>query len=88
MIYKTKDGEYESRGTMKELEETLSGFGFYRIAKSYLVNMRYVDGMKNGSCIRSFLEYPWVLFFLYMFWCLQAFFSLKSRLLRNPSGVS
>ena len=51
MIYKTTTGEYESRGTMKELEETLAGYGFYRIAKSYLVNMRYVDGMKNGSCV-------------------------------------
>ena len=51
MIYKTTTGEYESRGTMKELEETLASYGFYRIAKSFLVNMRYVDGMKNGNCV-------------------------------------
>ena len=51
IVYRTKAGEFESRGTMKDLEDALKGYGFYRSAKSYLVNLKYVDGMKNGSCI-------------------------------------
>ena len=51
IVYHKKNGDIESRGTMKELEEVLEPYGFYRIAKSYLVNMRYVDGVRNGNCI-------------------------------------
>ncbi|XME01370.1 LytR/AlgR family response regulator transcription factor [Lachnospiraceae bacterium C1.1] len=51
IVYKTKDGEFDSRGTMKDLEEALEPCGFYRSAKSYLVNMKYVDGVKKGCCI-------------------------------------
>lgn len=51
VVYHTKSGDYDSRGTMKELEGVFSDYGFYRSAKSYLVNMRYVDGVRNGSCI-------------------------------------
>ena len=51
VVYKTKDGDFDSRGTMKDLEEVLEPYGFYRSAKSYLVNMKYVDGVKNGCCV-------------------------------------
>ncbi|MCP3032844.1 LytTR family DNA-binding domain-containing protein [Halobacillus sp. A1] len=34
---------YETKGTLKEMEERLKGFSFFRIHKSYLVNLDYVD---------------------------------------------
>lgn len=51
LIYVTKKGRYSSRGVMKKLEEKLSPYGFYRSAKSYLVNMRYVEGVSEGCCL-------------------------------------
>lgn len=51
IIYHTKDGELSSRGTMKTLEQKLGGFGFFRNGKSYLVNLRHVDGVKDGQCL-------------------------------------
>ncbi|MFG6147573.1 LytR/AlgR family response regulator transcription factor [Halobacillus sp. B23F22_1] len=38
-----KDHEYETKWTLREVEERLKGFSFYRIHKSYLVNLDYVD---------------------------------------------
>lgn len=51
MRYHTKKGDYISRGIMKELEEVLIPYGFFRSGKSFLVNMKYVDGMKANFCI-------------------------------------
>ncbi|WP_101842782.1 LytTR family DNA-binding domain-containing protein [Halobacillus sp. Marseille-P3879] len=34
---------YETKWTLKEVEERLKGFSFFRIHKSYLVNLNYVD---------------------------------------------
>ena len=42
-----------SRGTMKEQEEALSSFGFYRVTKSFLVNLEHVEAVRNGCCIIS-----------------------------------
>ena len=51
MIYTTKKGDFISRGTMKELEEILKNYGFFRSNKGYLVNMKYVDGVKDMCCV-------------------------------------
>ncbi len=51
LIYKTKMGSIISRGTMKALEDCLLPYGFFRSNKGYLVNMRYVDSVKDGCCI-------------------------------------
>ncbi len=51
LIFVTSQGQLSSRGVMKELEEELAGHNFYRIMKSYLVNMRYVDGIEDGCCL-------------------------------------
>jgi len=37
-----KTGEYEIKTSLKELESKLSSFDFFRIHKSYLVNLEYV----------------------------------------------
>ncbi|MCP3027845.1 LytTR family transcriptional regulator DNA-binding domain-containing protein [Halobacillus sp. A5] len=47
-----KDHVYESKWTLKQVEERLKGFSFFRIHKSYLVNLQYVDRLTpwfNGA---------------------------------------
>lgn len=51
LIYKTKKGEFISRGTMKELENIMVPYGFFRSNKGYLVNMKYVDKMQENCCV-------------------------------------
>lgn len=51
LIYHTKDGNLEIRGTMREAEETLKEESFFRCNKAYLVNLFYVDGFDNGDAI-------------------------------------
>ena len=48
LIYRTKKGEFTARGTMKDMEEILSPYGFFRCNKGYIVNLKYVDGVKEG----------------------------------------
>lgn len=45
----TDQGNYEMRGTMKEMEERLSVDSFARCNNSYLVNMRYVRGIVQND---------------------------------------
>lgn len=51
MNYHTSKGVYVSRGTMKELEEVLTAYGFFRSGKGFLVNMEYVEGMQENCCV-------------------------------------
>ena len=51
LIYRTKKGEFTARGTMKDMEEILSPYGFFRCNKGYIVNLKYVDGVKEGVCL-------------------------------------
>jgi len=48
----TKTGEFETKTPLKELESKLSAFDFFRIHKSYLVNLSYVSKLTpwfNGA---------------------------------------
>lgn len=48
----TKSGQYESRIALKNLENRLSTFSFFRIHKSYIVNLDYVTRLSpwfNGA---------------------------------------
>lgn len=48
----TKTGEFETKTPLKELENRLSVFDFFRIHKSYLVNLSYVSKLTpwfNGA---------------------------------------
>lgn len=49
--FQTKRGNFTSRKTMKEMEEALVPYGFYRCNKGFLVNMKYVDGVQDGCCV-------------------------------------
>lgn len=51
MIYHTSSGEYEAISTMKETEDALSGMGFFRASKWYLINLAHVDGFQDGYAI-------------------------------------
>lgn len=51
MNYHTLKEIYVSRGTMKELEEILTPYGFFRSGKGFLVNMKYVDGVQENCCV-------------------------------------
>ncbi|WP_449537533.1 LytR/AlgR family response regulator transcription factor [Ferdinandcohnia sp. Marseille-Q9671] len=48
----TKLGEYETKTQLKDLESRLESFGFFRIHKSFLVNLKYVTRLTpwfNGA---------------------------------------
>lgn len=49
--YETAKGEFLSRVTLKELEGTMAGYGFFRCSKGYLVNMQHVDGIAGNDCM-------------------------------------
>ncbi|MBD7907463.1 LytR/AlgR family response regulator transcription factor [Sporosarcina gallistercoris] len=57
----TKTGEHEVKLTLKELETRLSPFSFYRIHKSYLVNLLHVTRLSpwfNGAYQLEIDGYP------------------------------
>ncbi|TFC93170.1 response regulator transcription factor [Cryobacterium sp. TMT4-31] len=43
--------QYHFVGTMKAMEATLNGKGFFRSNNGYLVNLRHVTGVKQSSCV-------------------------------------
>ena len=47
LIYHTRSGNHLSSGTMNAAEEQLSGHGFSRGNKSYLINLEHVDGVQD-----------------------------------------
>lgn len=47
----TSGGEFSIRGKLKDFEEQLAPYNFFRSNKGYLVNLKYVDGVENGSCL-------------------------------------
>lgn len=51
LIYKLPEMELRCRGTMNELEKLLVPYGFFRNSKSFLVNIRYVEGIRENECI-------------------------------------
>ena len=51
LVYVTTEKEYKSRGTLGELESRLQEYDFFRCNKGYLVNMKYVEGMRKECCL-------------------------------------
>lgn len=47
LIFVTKAGEVETTGTMKELEEQLAEYPFFRGHKGYFINLEHVEGMND-----------------------------------------
>lgn len=48
LILHTILGDYETTGTMKEMEEKLEDLDFCRGNKGYLINLKHVDGIQDG----------------------------------------
>ncbi len=51
LIYHTSGGDYFTSGTMKAAEEELSGLGFSRGNKCYLINLEHVDGIQDKCAV-------------------------------------
>ena len=51
IIYHTAKGEFKVRDKMKNVEELLVPYGFFRSNKGYLVNLCHVDGVLDGCCL-------------------------------------
>lgn len=47
LVFVTKSGAAETSGTMKELEEQLVGYPFFRGNKGYFINLEHVEGMND-----------------------------------------
>ena len=50
LLIKTDQGEYRMRDAMKNMEETLGGYGFFRCNNCYLVNLKHVERV-DGSAL-------------------------------------
>ncbi|MCD8104220.1 MAG: LytTR family DNA-binding domain-containing protein [Lachnospiraceae bacterium] len=51
LIYHTNSGVYEGAGTMKEIEESLTPYDFFRGNKGFLINLAHVDSVKDGCAV-------------------------------------
>lgn len=51
LIYHTTEGGFTTAGTMKDAEQTLLPFQFFRCNKGYLVALRHVDGIQEGCAM-------------------------------------
>lgn len=51
LFFHTADGEVASTGTMQELESRLAPFRFFRGNKGCLINLAYVDSVRNGCAV-------------------------------------
>lgn len=49
VTYHTKNGEFKSTGTMRQIEEKLSPFHFALCNQCYLVNLRYITSIEGSS---------------------------------------
>lgn len=51
LILHTILGNYETTGTMREMEEKLKDLNFCRGNKGYLINLQHVDGIQDGCAM-------------------------------------
>ncbi len=51
LIFHTASADYQTSGTMKDMEKELEEFHFYRGNKGYLINLAHVEGIKNGCAV-------------------------------------
>lgn len=51
LYYHTTDGVIKERAKMQDAEKKFVPQGFFRINKGYLVNLEYVDGIRDNCCL-------------------------------------
>lgn len=58
LTFHTKNRDYSCVGKMQEIEQKLKDFDFYRCHISYLINLDYVEGFRQGFVIICGKELP------------------------------
>lgn len=58
LLFKTKEEKFMTTGTMKELEEELTGYNFFRGHRGFLFNLGHVDGLKGNFAMVKDEELP------------------------------
>lgn len=51
LVYYTDNESYLTRGSMKETEEILKDYSFFRCNKCYLINLAYVERVQNNDVV-------------------------------------
>lgn len=51
LIYHTVDGDFVTKGTIKEAEDALAGENFFRCNRCYLVNLEYVESFQGSDAV-------------------------------------
>ena len=51
LIFHTEDGDFSTRGVLKDVEAVLEENGFYKCNKCYLVNLRHVRSVHDGMVL-------------------------------------
>ena len=53
LIYHTENEEIQAKGrsSMKEVEAVIAPYGFFRCSNCAIVNLKWVDGVKDGLCM-------------------------------------
>ncbi len=51
LIFHTKNGNINGKGTMRETMEELNGLDFFQCNKGYLINLEYVDAVSGNDVI-------------------------------------
>lgn len=51
LIYHTLDGDLQTKGSLKDVEQSLSDRRFFRCSKGFLLNMEHVEGIQDNDAI-------------------------------------
>ena len=51
LVFVTDAGQHTTSGTIREVEEKLESFGFFRCNKGCLVNLEHVDSVRDGCAM-------------------------------------
>lgn len=58
IIYHTENGDYETYGVLKQIEETLPARDFFRLGSSFIVNFRHIERVERQSVVAGGREIP------------------------------
>ena len=56
LVYHADTGDYSTRGSLSDLEKKLRSYGFSRCNHCYLVNLKYVTGIRDNMVVVACAE--------------------------------